>query len=177
MIGKLKNKKGQSTTELVLILPFLMIILFFTAKFFALLVMIQRVEIASYYAARKWQLESHVNPSYYSWDEGLRTDIKSKVMDYLGFGGPLADFLQLQDCTLTVQRAQALNIVTLEVDISPPRVGLLCKYPSARLCADYGEACFRGYEFICTTGVGLKVDRYVPTRDRPLDYFLAGLKK
>jgi hypothetical protein len=172
---KLTDKKGQSTTEVVLILPILMLILFFTAKIFALLVMVQKVEIASYYAARRWQLESHVGSGFEAWDEGLRRDIKNKVMDYLGFGGPLAGFLQLSSCILDVERAQALNVITLIVEMSPPRVPFLCRYPSNVVCAQYGAACYRGYDYLCVSGAALRVDKYVPNRDWPLDYFLRSL--
>ncbi len=51
-------------TEVLLLFPMFMVILFITVKIFALLVLIQKMEIASYYAARRWQLESHLNANY-----------------------------------------------------------------------------------------------------------------
>jgi len=174
---KMLNKKGQSTTEVVLIVPVLLLILFFTAKTFALLVMVQKLEIAGYYAARRWQLESHIGTSYQSWDRGLRRNIKGRVKEYLGFNKPIAKFLQLYDCQLDIDRSQTWNIVKLSVKMRPANIPILCKYPSNVVCADYGLACFKGYNYMCVSGAELEVKNYVSNRDRILDYHLLGLGK
>lgn len=172
---KLAGKKGQATTEVVLIVPILLVILFFTAKVFALLVIVQKLEIASYYAARRWQLESHRSLMYQPYDEGLRQDIKGKVEQYLGFGGSLAGFLQLYSSSLTVNRTQVWNIVTLRISMRPARVPLLCKYPASIVCIGYGPYCYKGHAYLCTSGAMLEVIKYVPNRDRSLRYELPGL--
>jgi Flp pilus assembly protein TadG len=79
------RRKGQAMTEMLLLLPLFMFIVFFTAKIFALLVLVQKLEIASFYAARRWQLESHLSVDYAGSDQGnLKSDIKDKVEEYIG---------------------------------------------------------------------------------------------
>ena len=51
------TSQGQATTETVLLFPIFLFFLFAFAKIFALLVLVQKMEIASYYAARRWQLD------------------------------------------------------------------------------------------------------------------------
>jgi hypothetical protein len=174
---RFKNKKGQATTEVVLFFPILLLILFFTAKIFALLVIVQKLEIGSYYAARRWQLESHRSLMYQPGDEGLRVDIKNKVDRYLGLGTSFANFLQLYSSTLTIERTQVWNILTLKVYMTPAKIPLLCKYPSSVVCVGYGEFCYKGYNYMCTSGAALEVIKYVPNRDMPLRYELPGLVK
>lgn len=169
------EKKGQATTEVVLIVPILLLILFFTAKIFALLVIVQKLEIASYYAARRWQLESHRSLLHQPADTGLRQDIKRKVEQYMGFGGPFANFLQLYASDLTVERTQVWNVVTLSISMRPARIPLLCAYPVNTVCSPYGEYCYKGYRYLCTTGAKLEVIKYVPNRDRSLRFALPGL--
>ncbi len=169
------GKKGQATTEVVLIVPILLLILFFTAKVFTLLVIVQKLEIASYYASRRWQLESHRSLLHQPADEGLRQDIKRKVERYLGFGGPFANFLQLRSSSLTVERTQVWNIVTLSISMKPAKVPLLCAYPANIVCTTYGEYCYKGYRYLCTSGARLEVIKYVPNRDRSLRFALPGL--
>jgi hypothetical protein len=67
-------------TEVVLLFPVFIIILYFTAKIFSLLVLVQKMEVAAYYAARKWQLESHIYSGYATgWDEvGSQTNNKGE---------------------------------------------------------------------------------------------------
>jgi hypothetical protein len=52
----LRRRDGQATTEVVLLLPFFAFFAFAFVKLFALLILAQRIEIASFYAARRWQL-------------------------------------------------------------------------------------------------------------------------
>jgi len=179
---KFKIKKAQAMTEVVLLFPVFMIILFLTAKIFALLILVQKMEIASYYAARRWQLESHLNVSYLASDEALRKDIQDKVAGYLGFNNPaVSKFLNLKNNGLIVDitRTQVWNVVTITVYTNPAGVGLLCKYPKQAICTrpPYGSACDRGYDYICRSGGNLQTIKYVPNRDRPIAFVLPGLSK
>ncbi|HAH31321.1 MAG TPA: hypothetical protein DCL44_03290 [Elusimicrobia bacterium] len=169
-------------TEVVLLFPIFMIIVFITAKIFALLVLVQKMEIGSYYAARRWQLESHLNADYAGWDNGtLKADIEKKVKTYMGFddtkAGGAYQFLNLRSLTLDVVRTQVWNVVTLKVETSPARIKLLCLYPKQAICAyPYGAECNNGYDYICVGGKSLEVIKYVPNRDRPIQFVLPGLK-
>ncbi len=182
MFGKLKKifKKhpGQAMTEVLLLFPMFLVIVFITVKIFALLVLIQKMEIASYYAARRWQLESHLNAAYVPQDEGLRINIEGKVKGYLGFDTPsVSKFLNLRSFELTVMRTQVWNVVTLTVTTNAAGVKMLCKYPKQVICAaPYGPECLAGYDYICTGGKKLEVIKYVPNRDRPIKFVLPGLQ-
>ena len=176
------GRKGQAMTEVVLLFPLFVIIVFMTAKIFALLVLVQKMEIASYYAARRWQLESHLNADYAPWDQStLRLDIEKKVKTYMGFDdtktGGARNFLNLRSLDLAVVRTQVWNVVTLTVETNPARVMILCKYPKQAICAyPYGAACMDGYDYLCVGGKKLEVVKYVPSRDRPIQFVLPGLK-
>lgn len=175
MIGK----KGQATTEVVLLFPIFMVIVFITAKIFALLVLVQKMEIASYYAARRWQLESHRNMNYIPWDQGtLKPDILDKVEGYLGFNTPsVSRFLNLRSVELDIVRTQVWNVVTLTVKTKPAGMRILCRYPRHSVCAmPYGQACEIGYNYICSRGGTLEIIKYVPNRDRPIQFVLPGLQ-
>ena len=175
-----RGRKGQAMTEVVLLFPIFMIIVFMTAKMFALLVLVQKMEIGSYYAARRWQLESHLNSEFAaSWDDTfLKKDIEDKVRGYLGFETPaVKKFLNLRSGTIDVVRTQVWNVVTLTVTTDPAGIGLLCKYPKQVVCAaPYGADCINGYEYLCSGGKQLEVVKYVPNRDRPIQFVLPGLK-
>ncbi|MBI2790039.1 MAG: pilus assembly protein [Elusimicrobia bacterium] len=158
------GRRGQATTETVLLFPIFMFFLFAFAKVFALLILMQKLEIASFYAARRWQLESHRNASYEGWDEGtLRTHIQEKVLTYLGYGTPAAKFLDLVDfcrqtanCPnkpgVTVQRTQVWNVVTVTACTKPLQM-----------------------PFYKTTGFVVCSTKYVPNRDRPIAFVLPGI--
>ena len=158
-------------TEVVLLFPIFMFFLFAFAKVFALLILMQKLEIASFYAARRWQLESHRNASYESWDGAadgacggtLCADINQKVLTYLGYGTPAAKFLDLIDSCrpsdncprkpgVKVERTQVWNVVTV-------------------------TACTRGLEMPLykTTGYVVCSTKYVPNRDRPIAFVLPGV--
>ena len=173
-------RRGQAMTEVVLLFPLFMLIVFMTAKMFALLVLVQKMEIASYYAARRWQLESHLNAEYASgWDESfLKRDIEDKVKGYVGFYTPaVSKFLNLRALKLDIVRTQVWNVVTITVETNPAGVKILCKYPKQTVCAPpYGGACMNGYDYICYGGKQLEVIKYVPNRDRPIQFVLPGLK-
>ena len=167
-------------TEVVLLFPLFMLIVFVTAKMFALLVLVQKMEVASYYAARRWQLESHLNAEFAAgWDTFfLKRDIEDKVKGYLGFDTPsVKGFLNLRTLHLDIVRTQVWNVVTLTVETAPARIGLLCKYPKQVVCASpYGSACINGYDYLCAGGKQLEVIKYVPNRDRPIQFVLPGLQ-
>jgi hypothetical protein len=157
----LRDRSGQATTEVVLLLPLFMFFLFAFSKVFALLVLVQKMEVASYYAARRWQLESHRNIAYETFDDGqLCQDIEMKAACYLGFArgdcpenAAISRFLSLQNLKLCpITRTQVWNVVTLTVWTSPVKAPLF-KNP--------------GFKF--------EVTKYVPNRDRPIAFVLPGL--
>lgn len=174
-------RRGQAMTEVVLLLPVFIIILVFIVKIFALLVLIQKMEIASYYAARRWQLQSHLNAAVSRrYDGALQQDILDKVKGYIGLKDPkVANFLNLKDVKISIQQTMVWNVVTLTVSTDPlPRVlrGMLCRYGKPEVCkAPYGKACEDGYDYLCTEDRELHVIKYVPNRDRPLQFELPGL--
>lgn len=166
-----RGEKGQATTEVVLLFPLFMFFLFAFAKVFALLILVQKLQIASFYAARRWQLESHRNATYEgSFDTPkLLPDIQDRVCTYLGYAGgctqPTPNFLDLgttcvasSTCAnsnspgVTVQRTQVWNVVTTTVCTNPMN---LVFYKT------------QGFTF-CDT-------KYVPNRDRPIAFVLPGL--
>ena len=148
--------KGQATTEVVLLFPLFMFFLFAFTKTFALLVLVQKMEIASYYAARRWQLESHRNVKFERSDNGpLCKDIENVVQDYLGFRTPTQNFLGLQSAKICpVTRTQVWNVVTLQVRTRPVNLPLFKN---------------KGFKF--------EVVKYVPNRDRPIAFVLPGLQQ
>jgi len=178
--GHLKaGRSGQAMTEVVLLFPLFLVIVFMTAKIFAILVLVQKLEIASYYAARRWQLESHLSADWTNWDETtLKKDIEKNVRGYLGFETPaVAKFLNLKDMKIEVVRTQVWNVVTLTVTTAPAGVKILCKYPKQAVCTyPYGAACMNGHDYLCQGGKQLEVIKYVPNRDRPIQFVLPGLK-
>ncbi|MBI3288452.1 MAG: hypothetical protein HYZ74_02910 [Elusimicrobia bacterium] len=157
------GRRGQATTEVVLLFPVFMFFLFAFAKAFALLILMQKLEIASFYAARRWQLESHRNAAFEVDDENkLRPDIQKQVLRYIGYGTKSAKFLDLvtfckqtPNCPtqpgVTVQRTQVWNVVTVTACTKP-------------LSMPYYKT--SGF-VICST-------KYVPNRDRPIKFVLPG---
>ncbi|MDO8806649.1 MAG: hypothetical protein Q7R35_19725 [Elusimicrobiota bacterium] len=173
------QRAGQAMTEVVLLFPLFLLIVFITAKIFALLVLVQKLEIASYYAARRWQLESHLNADQANWDETtLKPNIIKFVRGYIGFDTPaVSQFLNLKDLKMEVVRTQVWNVITITVTTSPAGVKMLCKYPKQAVCtAPYGNACLNGHDYLCQGGKQMEVIKYVPNRDRPIQFVLPGLK-
>ena len=178
------RRRGQAMTEVVLLFPIFMVIVFITVKMFALLVLVQKMEIASYYAARRWQLESHINAEVIKDSDGekdLQEDIKKEVQGYIGYDTPsVARFLDLTEDgpTLDIVPTQVWNVVTLGVKTKGSGITrLMCKTPAAIVCAaPYGKACQDGYTYICKGG-GLTVIKYVPHRDRPIKFVLPGIQQ
>ena len=174
-----RGRRAQAMTEVVLLFPIFLIIVFITAKIFALLVLVQKMEIASYYAARRWQLESHLNADWAGWDDGtLKKDIERNVRGYIGFDSPaVSKFLNLKELKIDVVRTQVWNVITLSVTTNPAGVKMLCKYPKQAVCTyPYGQACMDGHDYLCRGGKSLEVIKYVPNRDRPIQFVLPGLK-
>ena len=145
-------------TEVVLLFPVFIFFLLAFAKIFALLILVQKMEIASYYAARRWQLESHRNVSFEGDDSGpLRSDIEDKVSEYLGyFNDGTRAFLDLEGrrADFQCERTQVWNICTLKVETRPVEIGWMYK----------------------SRGMRLEVTKYVPNRDRPIAFVLPGLQ-
>lgn len=164
---KIRQEGGQATTEVVLLFPLFVFFLLAFAKVFALLILVQKLEIASFYAARRWQLESHRNVQYESFDQGaLLTSINQSVNGYLGYNTPsVSSFLDLttscrstSTCPagspgVTVQRTQVWNVVTVTACTSPLNL-----------------------PFYTTQGFVFCSTKYVPNRDRPIAFVLPGLQ-
>jgi hypothetical protein len=159
-----RTSKGQATTEVVLLMPLFMFFLYAFAKVFAMLLLAQKLEIASYYAARRWQLESHRNAQYVGNDlSALQSDIIRRVNHYMGLDqmitGPLAtsttaSFLGVQGpVNLTIEPTQVWQVVTLTVYTRPIQMAL-----------------------IHTPTYKFEVKKYVPNRDRPIAFVLPGLQ-
>ena len=166
---KAMNRRGQATTEVVLLFPVFMFFLFAFAKVFALLVLVQKMEIASFYAARRWQLESHRNVEFEQYDSGtLKTDIQNRVSTYLGYGTPVGGFLDLEGplCQLDISRTQVWQVVTLTVKTKP--VNLPFYKSNAKFDSE-------GHVTSEPKGFKFEVTKYVPNRDRPIAFVLPGL--
>lgn len=168
----MKGQRGQATTEVVLLFPVFMFFLFAFAKVYALLMLRQKMEIASYYAARRWQLESHRNVDYEGDDNnGLRSDILSKVSDYIGYGAsnPVGKFLDLdgEQAQLDINRTQVWQVITLTVKTKAVNLSF---YKSGAKFDSEGRMTSepKGFKF--------EVTKYVPNRDRPIAYDLPGLQ-
>lgn len=157
---RLRRRPGQAMTETVLLFPLLMFFLFAFAKVYALLILVQKIEIASFYAARRWQLESHRNVGFMSADVRLQGDIEAKALQYVGYGTGTQGFLGLgsncpqgQTVGLNINRTQVWQVVTLTVCTNPVNM-----------------------PFFKNTGFGFEVTKYVPNRDRPIAFVLPGLQ-
>jgi len=143
-------------TETVLLFPLFMFFLFAFAKIYGLLILVQKIEISSFYAARRWQLESHRNAAsnLVSNDNQLMSDIQSKVSDYLGYGSKAGAFLDLvgHSADVAINRTQVWQVVTLTVKTHPINM-----------------------PFYTSSGFTFEVTKYVPNRDRPIAFVLPGL--
>lgn len=154
------GRRGQATTEVVLLFPIFMFFMFAFAKLFAMMILVQKMEIAAFYAARRWQLESHRNVEYNDFDNGsLRLDIWDKAAKYIGYGTPIEGFLDLsyscrngKQIGLEIERTQVWNVVTMRVCTKPLDIAWMYTSP--------------GWTF--------EVTKYVPNRDRPIKFVLPG---
>lgn len=179
---KHKKRFSQAMTEVVLLIPIFMIVTFFIAKIFALLILIQKMEIAAYYTGRRWQLESHMNVRYMNDDHTvLLESIRKVVADYLGYNSRVRGFLGLSGTgpDIEITRTQVWNVVTIRVQTTSSGIRLLCKYPEGSVCTGpfNNKYCFSGYDFMCRHGRVLEIVKYVSNRDRPIAFVLPGLQE
>ncbi len=165
------SRKGQATTETVLLFPVLVIFIVFIIKIFGLLVLSQKMEIAGFYAARRYQLQSHTAAYLTRWDRRfLQKDIKKKVERYLGFNNPgMVRFLSLRSMDLKIDVSGTWTKVVLKVKTAPPRINFLCKYDKLQLCKG-DMSCLKGFDFLCETGGEVEVIKYVGPNERVLPY-------
>ena len=169
------NRHGQATTETVLLFPVLVIFILFIIKIFGLLVLTQKMEVAGFYAARRYQLQSHVTESLQRWDRRyLQKDIKKKVEEYLGFNNPaMVRFLSLRSLDLKIDTSGTWTKITMTVNTRPPRIKFLCKYDKLQLCQN-DLTCLKGYNFLCEEGGQIQVIKYAGPNERVLPYVRPG---
>lgn len=170
--NRLFSRRGQATTEVVLLFPVFLIFILFIIKIFGLLVLTQKMEIAGYYAGRRYQLQSH-ETEYYArtWDKRwLQKDIKKKVENYLGFDNPgMRKFLSLNELKMDIITSGTWVKVVLTAQTKPPRIPFLCNYNKDQVC-DRDAMCYKGYAFLCETGGEVSVIKYVGHNERPAPY-------
>lgn len=167
-----RSHNGQATTETVLLFPVFVIFILFIIKIFGLLILNQKLEIAGYYAARRFQLQSHQTDYYaHTWDRRfLIKDIQRKVESYLGFDNEgMRKFLSLNDLKMDIITSGTWVKVTMTARTRPPRIPFLCKYNKDKVC-DRDDKCLKGYNFLCETGGEVKIIKYVGYNDRPMPY-------
>ena len=166
------NQRGQSTTEMVLLFPVLIVFLLFIIKVAGLLVLNQKMQIAGTYAARRFQLQSHVTEYYEKgWDRRfLKKDIQKKVEDIIGFSNPgTRQFLSLNSFRLDIDTNNNWTKITLTANTKAPRIAFLCKYDKNKVC-DRDRYCFKGYNFLCEEGAKIQVIKYAGPNERPAPY-------
>ena len=152
-------RRGQATTELVLLLPLFVLFLFLFVKIFAMLVLVQKVELASFYAARRWQLESHRNVNYAVSDLALQASIQEVLRGeyFFNINDPTTKgILDLTNVDLQINRTQVWQVLTLTVQTHPFNIPFTSSAKGG------------GFKFETT--------KYVPNRDRPIAFALPGLK-
>ena len=171
MMRRLFSNRGQATTEVVLLFPILIIFILFIIKIFGLLVLTQKMEIAGFYAARRFQLQSHTTEYLTRWDRRyLQKDIQQKIEDYIGFNSPgKVRFLSLKSLNLDINTSGTWTKVTLTVFTKPPRIKFLCKYDKLQLCQN-DVSCLAGFAFLCETGGQIQVIKYVGPNERVLPW-------
>ena len=168
----LRARRGQATTEMVLLFPVFVIFLVFIIKIFGLLVLSQKMQIAGTYAARRYQMQSHVNTYFeQTWDKRfLKKDIQKKVEDYLGFNNPgTVRFLSLNTLKVDIETSGTWTKVTLRASTRAPRIRFLCNYNKDQVC-QHDEYCLKGYDFLCESGATVEVIKYAGKNERPNGY-------
>ena len=168
----IRNPRGQATTEVVLLFPIFVIFILFIIKIFGLLVLSQKMEVAGYYAARRFQLQSHETDYYQrTWDKRfLEKDIQKKVENYLGFDNAgMRKFLSLNKLVLDINRSGTWTKMVLTARTKAPRIRFLCNYNKDRVC-ERDAKCLKGYAFLCETGGEVSVIKYIGHNDRPNPY-------
>lgn len=168
----IRSKRGQATTEVVLLFPLFVIFILFIIKIFGLLILSQKMEIAGFYAARRFQLQSH-ETDYYAdtWDRRfLKKDIQKKVENYLGFDNPgMRKFLSLSELKMDIETSGTWTKVILTAHTRPPRIRFLCNYNKDKVC-EQDAKCLKGYAFLCETGGQVEIIKYVGHNERPSPY-------
>ena len=192
MTQRRRGEKGQATTEVVLLFPLFMFFLFAFAKVFALLILVQKLQIASFYAARRWQLESHRNASFESSFDTpiLQPDIQNHVCTYLGYDGAGNGGCLAPQATTTfnwgngkTSQSSTGNFLDLGTSCVPssscpnsnaPGISIqhtqVWNVVTTTVCTNKLNLMFyktNGFTF-CDT-------KYVPNRDRPIAFVLPGL--
>lgn len=174
------NKKGQATIEVVLLLPLFIIFILIVIRIFAMLSLKQKMEIATLYAARRWQLESHVDVRHAPYDKNiLYKNIQKKVDTLIGLDKPAAKkFMDITAVELTINPSVNWREVDLTVYIKPPRLGILCKYDKQIVCKhqprprNYQKFCYLGYNYICGSGGKMSVKKVVSLKPRTYEWEL-----
>ncbi len=136
------------------------------------MVLSQKMEVAGFYAARRYQLQSHETDYYKNtWDRRfLEKDIQKKVESYLGFDNPgMRKFLSLNKLIMKINRSGTWTKLELIARTNPPRIRFLCNYNKDQVC-DRDDKCLKGYAFLCETGGEVSVTKYVGHNDRPSPY-------
>ena len=189
----IRRERGQATTEVVLLFPLFMFFLYAFAKVFALLILVQKLQIASFYAARRWQLESHRSAAQEGFDSGnLQPDIQRHVCSYLGYDGASASggcIAPSFDTTFNwgggkTSQSSAGKFLDLGTSCVPP-AGSPCTGSSPGISIQRTQVWNVITTTVCTNPVNLMFYRthgfvfcdtkYVPNRDRPIAFVLPGL--
>ncbi len=171
-VFSLFSRKGQATTEMVLLFPVLIVFVLFIIKIFGILVLNQKLQIAGTYAARRYQLQSHETQFFaQGWDKRfLQKDLQRKIEDYIGFSNPgMKQFLSLNTFKMDINMNGGWARIELIVNTKPINIRFLCKYDKQRVC-EQDQYCLRGYNFLCEQGTQIKVIKYAGKNERPLPY-------
>ena len=144
----------------------------FIIKIFGLLVLNQKMQIAGTYAARRFQLQSHVTEYYErGWDRRyLKKDIQRKVEEIIGINNPgTRQFLSLNSFKMNINTDDNWTKITLTANTKAPRIRFLCNYDKDKVC-DRDRYCLRGYSFLCEDGAKIEVIKYAGKNERPAPY-------
>lgn len=166
------SRRGQATTEMVLLFPVLVVFVLFIIKIFGLLVLNQKMQIAGMYAARRYQLQSHVTDYYeQGWDRRfLKKDVQRKVEEIIGLNNPgTRQFLSLNSFKMDINTSDNWTKITLIANTKAPRIRFLCNYDKDKVC-DRDRYCLRGYNFLCEDGAKIEVIKYAGKNERPAPY-------
>ncbi len=166
------SRRGQATTEMVLLFPVLVVFVLFIIKIFGLLVLNQKMQMAGMYAARRYQLQSHVTDYYeQGWDRRyLKKDVQRKVEEIIGLNNPgTRQFLSLNSFKMDIDTRDNWTKITLVANTKAPRIRFLCNYDKDKVC-DRDRYCLRGYNFLCEDGAKIEVIKYAGKNERPAPY-------
>ncbi len=166
------SRRGQATTEMVQLFPVLVVFVLFIIKIFGLLVLNQKMQIAGMYAARRYQLQSHVTDFYErGWDRRyLKKDVQRKVEEIIGLNNPgTRQFLSLSSFKMDINTDDNWTKITLTANTKAPRIRFLCNYDKDKVC-ERDRYCLRGYNFLCEDGAKIEVIKYAGKNERPAPY-------